>query len=242
MWGSGMALFDRSEHGGDDLVASAESASRALSVTALEQASVGRVYEKIASFYDVLFGPALHAGRRQAIKRMHIRPGNRVLDVGVGTGINAPLYPGGCHVTGIDVSASMLEKARERVARLGLDHIRLVEMDAADLKFPDESFDVVFACYLMTVLPDPVRVAAEMRRVCKPGGRVVVLNHFRSASPVVAGIERAVSPLAARLVGFKTDFDLRGFLAQAELSPVTVQKVNVPRIFSVVTWIKPGSE
>ncbi len=233
-----MALFDRSEQGADEVVGSAESASRALSVTALEQASVGRVYEKIASFYDVLFGPALHAGRRQAIDRMTIKSGDRVLEVGVGTGINASLYPRGCHVTGIDLSTSMLDKARERVARLGLDHIRLIEMDAADLKFPDESFDVVFACYLMTVVPDPVRVAAEMRRVCRPGGRVVFLNHFRSANPIVAGIERSLSPLTARLVGFKTDFDLPGFLAQADLAPVTVQKVNVPRIFSVVTWIK----
>jgi phosphatidylethanolamine/phosphatidyl-N-methylethanolamine N-methyltransferase len=236
-----MALFDRTERGADDLVGASEWASRALSVTALEQASVGRVYEKIASFYDVLFGPALHAGRRQAIKRMNIQPGHRVLEVGVGTGINASLYPRGCHVTGIDVSTSMLDKARGRVARLGLDHIRLIEMDAADLKFTDESFDVVFACYLMTVVPDPVRVAAEMRRVCKAGGRVVFLNHFRSANPIVAGVERTLSPVTARLVGFKTDFDLRGFLAQAELSPVTVQKVNVPRIFSVVTWIKGRS-
>ena len=105
------------------------------------------VYEKLASVYDFTFGPTLHPGRVQAIQRMGIKPGDRVLEVGVGTGINAALYPRDCSVTGIDLSSSMLEKARERVARKGVRNVRLLEMDAADLKFADDSFDIVYAPY-----------------------------------------------------------------------------------------------
>ncbi len=153
-----------------------------MSVTAVENDFVAKVYENIAWAYDYTFGPTLHPGRLQAIQRMGIKPGDRVLEVGVGTGINATLYPRDCAVTGIDLSDSMLEKARERVARNGLSNVRLLEMDAADLKFADNSFDIVYAPYLISVVPDPVAVAREMRRVCRPGGRIIVLNHFRSAN------------------------------------------------------------
>jgi phosphatidylethanolamine/phosphatidyl-N-methylethanolamine N-methyltransferase len=168
---------------------------------------------------------------------MGIRPGDRVLEVGVGTGINAGLYPRDCSITGIDLSGSMLEKARDRVARKGIRNVRLLEMDAADLKFADADFDIVYAPYLISVVPDPVAVAREMRRVCRPGGRIVFLNHFRSSSAIVASIERAISPFTVH-IGFKSDLDLPAFLAQAELKPVSIEKVNVPRIWSLVTCVK----
>src|SRR4029453_10464134 len=100
--------------------------------------------------------------------------------VGVGTGINLSLYPPGCEVTGIDLSTPMLDKARERIARKGLLNCRVLEMDAAAMQFADDSFDIVYAPYLISVVPDPVGVAREMRRVCRPGGRIVILNHFKS--------------------------------------------------------------
>jgi phosphatidylethanolamine/phosphatidyl-N-methylethanolamine N-methyltransferase len=165
---------------------------------------------------------------------MGIRPGDQVLEVGVGTGINASLYPRDCHVTGIDLSASMLDKARERVAREGLRNVRLLEMDAANLTFADDSFDIVYAPYLVSVVPDPVQVVCEMRRVCKPGGKIIILNHFRSANAVLSRVERAISPFTVH-IGFKSDLDLPGFLAQAELQPVSIEKVNVPKIWSLVT-------
>ena len=231
-----MALFDTRTSETDEFSGS-DVATRALSVTAVENDFVTGVYEKLASVYDFVFGPTLHAGRLRAIQRMAIRPGDRVLEVGVGTGINAGLYPRDCIVTGIDLSASMLEKARERVARKDIVNVRLLEMDAADLRFADGAFDIVYAPYLISVVPDPVRVAQEMRRICKPGGKIIILNHFRSASPVGARLERLIAPFTLYL-GFKSDLDLPAFLAQADLQPISIEKVNIPKIWSLVTSVK----
>src|SRR6478609_2505813 len=232
-----MALFEPHNSVETDEILGSHAATRALLVTVVDNDLVSRVYEKLSSVYDFTFGPVLHPGRVDAIRRMGIKPGDRVLEVGVGTGINAGLYPRDCAVTGIDLSESMLEKARDRVARKGVRNVRLLEMDAADLKFAEGTFDIVYAPYLISVVPDPVAVASEMRRVCRRGGRIVFLNHFRSPNPVLAWFERVISPFTVH-VGFKSDLDLPAFLAQAELQPVSIEKVNIPRIWSLVTCVK----
>jgi phosphatidylethanolamine/phosphatidyl-N-methylethanolamine N-methyltransferase len=233
-----MSLFDQPSARRDEkVVGSPDAAARALSVAAVENDFVEQVYDKLASFYDLVFGPTLHPGRLQAIQQMAIQRGAHVLEVGVGTGINVPLYPRDCHVTGIDFSASMLERARERVEKKDVRGVRLLQMDAADLKFDDNSFDIVYAPYLISVVPDPVKVAAEMRRVCRPGGRIIFLNHFRSANPILSRAERLISPFTIH-IGFKADLDLKGFLSQAHLEPISIKKVNVPRIWSLVTCVK----
>lgn len=232
-----MALFDRKSESPDEVVSATDAATRALSVTAVENDFVEGVYDKLAKVYDLTFGPTLHPGRLQAIKRMDIQPGERVLEVGVGTGINLSLYPKLCSVTGIDFSDAMLEKARERAAKKSIRNVRLLQMDAADLKFADDSFDIVYAPYLISVVPDPVKVAREMRRVCRPGGRVIVLNHFLSPNPLLSRMERMISPMTIH-IGFKADLDLPAFLAQADLKPQSIEKVNIPKIWSLVTTVK----
>jgi phosphatidylethanolamine/phosphatidyl-N-methylethanolamine N-methyltransferase len=232
-----MALFEGPRASNREEFLGSDVATRALSCTVVENDFVARVYEKLASVYDFTFGPTLHPGRIQAIQRMGIATGDRVLEVGVGTGINLGLYPSSCSVTGIDFSSSMLEKAWQRVDTKGLRNVRLFEMDAAALKFGDHSFDIVYAPYLISVVPDPVAVAREMLRVCRPGGRIIVLNHFRSANHALAWIERAISPFTVH-IGFKSDLDLPGFIAQAGLNPLSIEKVNVPRIWSLVTCVK----
>ena len=232
-----MALFEPHGSREGEEIAGTDAATRALSVTAVENDFVARVYENIAWFYDLTFGPALHPGRVDAIQRMAIKPGDRVLEVGVGTAINAALYPTDCSVTGIDLSSSMLEKARERVARKGVRNVRLLQMDAANLKFADDTFDIVYAPYVISVVPDPVAVTREMCRVCRPGGRIVILNHFRSKSRVGAWLERMIAPFTLYL-GFKSDLDLPAFLVQADLKPLSIEKVNHPRIWSLVTCVK----
>lgn len=232
-----MALFDQQSP--QDSTIAGDAATRALSVTEVDNDFVDRVYDKVSKVYDMVFGPTLHPGRVQAIRRMEavMRPGTKILEVGVGTGINASLYPSDCQVTGIDFSGSMLEKAHERIDRKGIRNMRLLQMDAADLKFADDSFDVVYAPYLISVVPDPVRVAQEMRRVCKPDGRVVFLNHFKSPNPILSKAERAISPFTIH-IGFKADLDLPAFLAQANLTALSIEKVNIPRIWSLVTCTK----
>jgi phosphatidylethanolamine/phosphatidyl-N-methylethanolamine N-methyltransferase len=233
-----MALFDQQPARDDDeLIASSDAATRALSVADVENAFVEGVYEKIASVYDLMFGPTLHSGRVQAIKRMDIQCDDRVLEVGVGTGINLELYPRDCAVTGIDFSEPMLEKARDRVSRQGVRNARLLQMDAQDLKFADDTFDIVYAPYVMSVVPDPVKAAREMRRVCRHGGRIIFLNHFLSPNPLLSRVERLICPFTVH-IGFKSDLDLPAFLAQAELEPVSIEKVNIPRIWSLVTCVK----
>jgi phosphatidylethanolamine/phosphatidyl-N-methylethanolamine N-methyltransferase len=228
-----MALFERQS----DLRDIPDISTRALSVTVVETDFVARVYENIAWFYDWFFGPTLHPGRVQAINRMGIAPGDRLLEVGVGTGINACLYPRDCKVTGIDFSEPMLEKARERFARKGVRNVGLQEMDAEQLKFADDTFDIVYAPYVISVVPNPVAVVREMMRVCRPGGRVIVLNHFRSKNRAGAWMERVIAPFTLHL-GFKSDLDLPAFIAQADLKPVSIEKVNFPPIWSLITCVK----
>jgi phosphatidylethanolamine/phosphatidyl-N-methylethanolamine N-methyltransferase len=228
-----MALFERKP---DDNVAG-DAATRALSVTVVENHFVEGVYDKLAKVYDLTFGPTLHPGRLQAIRRMDIQAGERVLEVGVGTGINLDLYPRDAAITGIDYTASMLEKARERAAKREGTAVRLLQMDAADLRFADDAFDIVYAPYLISVVADPVKVAQEMHRVCRPGGRVIILNHFLSPNPILSRVERWISPATIH-IGFKSDLDLPAFLAQADLKPISIEKVNWPKIWSLVTCIK----
>ena len=232
-----MALFESNRSRDREEILGSDAATRALSVTAVENDFVTRVYENITWVYDLMFGPALHQGRVRAIERMAIKPGERVLEVGVGTGINALLYPRDCSVTGIDLTSSMLDKARDRVAREGIHNVRLLEMDAADLKFADDTFDIVYAPYVISVVPDPVAVAREMGRVCRRGGRIIFLNHFRSASPLLAFFERLISPFTVH-IGFKSDLDLTAFLTQSDVKPISIEKVNVPKIWSLITCIK----
>jgi phosphatidylethanolamine/phosphatidyl-N-methylethanolamine N-methyltransferase len=211
----------------------APAAGSRVSSTALDARGVSRAYGRLAWAYDWIFGAALHAGRRRAVCRLPIAPGDRVLDVGVGTGLSLPFYPRDCTVIGVDLSGAMLARAADRVARQRLGNVRLVQIDAAHLPFPDESFAVVHAAHLVSAVQDPVAVTAEMRRVCRSDGHVVLLNHFASDDAILARVERILSPLTAQ-AGFTTDLDGTALLALAGLDVVSVERVNMPPLWSLV--------
>jgi phosphatidylethanolamine/phosphatidyl-N-methylethanolamine N-methyltransferase len=172
-----------------------------------------QAYRRYAGFYDALFGPILQPGRRAVIDALGCRPGERILEVGVGTGLSLPMYPAWVTLTGVDVSREMLEKARQRVARRGLSNVEaLLEMDAEHMTFADGAFDRVVAMYVVSVVQHPERVMAELRRVCRPGGEILVVNHVRSENPLLGAVEKGLAPLSAKL-GWHPDFELARILA-----------------------------
>jgi phosphatidylethanolamine/phosphatidyl-N-methylethanolamine N-methyltransferase len=213
----------------------------AASARMLDNQTIKRAYAFLSPVYDILFNRIFHPGRVAAINLLEIKPGDRVLEVGVGTGLNLPLYPRDCSITGIDISVEMLRKARERVRELGSRNVTLGVMDASNLEFPGNTFDHVLATYVISAVPDPVRTLQEMRRVCKPQGHVVMLNHFRSENPVLGALEWMVAPVCTRL-GFKTDLKLTPLLERAGMPPEQVQRINVMMIngWRLVRCIKSG--
>ena len=170
--------------------------------------AVKAAYRRYASVYDALFGPVLQPGRKAVIEALGCRPGERVLEVGVGTGLSLPMYPPHVRVTGIDVSREMLEKARLRVRRRELANVEeLREMDAEAMDFPDASFDKVVAMYVVSVVEKPARLLDELHRVCKPNGEIFIVNHVRSSNRVVGAVEKSLARFSDQL-GFHPDFEL----------------------------------
>ena len=174
--------------------------------------TVKRAYRRHAPYYDAVFGAFLGRGRRVAVDKINQLSSRRVLEVGVGTGVSLPRYHRGMRIVGIDISPEMLAKARRRVEDYGLTNVEAIhEMDAENIKFPDSSFDVVAAMYVASVVPNPPKLLSEMLRVCKPGGDVIVVNHFRAERGLRAAVERYLAPLSSYL-GWRPDFGLDAFV------------------------------
>jgi phosphatidylethanolamine/phosphatidyl-N-methylethanolamine N-methyltransferase len=190
----------------------------------LDEAAVRVCYRRVSRFYDLAFGATLGAGRREAMRRMQPRPGLKILEIGVGTGLSLPLYPAGVSITGIDLSGEMLRKAERRVAALGRSGVELRQMDARQLAFANEVFDVSVAMYVASVTPDPEVMVAEMRRVTRPGGEIYIVNHFSRKRGVMALIERGLSPLSS-LLGFKPVFFLDEFQTRCGIDDCMVHPV-----------------
>lgn len=174
----------------------------------MDNASIKAAYRRYARYYDRLFGRVFAPGRQLAIQNLGEQSGKRILEVGVGTGLSLPYYQQDTRVVGIDISAEMLAIARERANSESLAHVEaLLEMDAENLSFENNSFDAVIAMYVASVVPNPGHLMAEMARVCKPGGDLLVINHFASTNPILRGFEWLLSPLS-RFVGFRPSMDI----------------------------------
>jgi phosphatidylethanolamine/phosphatidyl-N-methylethanolamine N-methyltransferase len=192
----------------------------------LEKRQVQRAYEFYAPVYDFIFDWIFAPGRAAAVRQLALAPGDSVLEVGIGTGLNLPLYPPAVKLTGIDLSQEMLDKAVERVQTLAMPDITLKVMDATALDFDDNEFDKAVATYTISAVPDPVAVLREMRRVVKPGGLLVLLNHFRSERRVIQTAEDLLAPVCTRL-GWKSNLAMTPLLGKVGLTPEVVVKVNM---------------
>jgi phosphatidylethanolamine/phosphatidyl-N-methylethanolamine N-methyltransferase len=191
------------------------------------------LYYEFSHLYDLFFGRVFFPRIVRVIRSLGIEPGARVLEIGVGTGLALEAYPHHCNVTGIDLAPEMLERAQDRVNRNGWRHITLAQGDALNLQFDDDSFDYVMAFHVVSVVPDPQRMMAEAQRVCRPGGLLSIINHFRSPHPVVSRMQRGIDPLTRRL-GWTTLLRLPEILDRNTLHVERRWKTSQRSLFTIV--------
>lgn len=210
---------------------------RIVGIGRIEESAVLDAYRRWAPVYDHTFGLVAKQGRRHAVEIINEREG-RVLEVGVGTGLSLPDFKKHLEIVGIDLSPEMLEKARERIAKGQLDHVTgLHEMDASDLRFPDASFDTVVAMYVMTVVPEPEAVMRELARVTKPGGEVMLVNHFSQREGVRGWVERRMAPFADR-IGWRSVFDVSRVTVCDDLELVERKALRPLGLFTMLRFAK----
>jgi phosphatidylethanolamine/phosphatidyl-N-methylethanolamine N-methyltransferase len=206
----------------------------------LDEDNVKLAYRRWAPVYDHTFGRVAAEGRKHAVEVLN-RTEGRLLEVGVGTGLSLPAYKRSLEIVGIDLSPEMLEKARERVAEEALTNVTgLHEMDAGDLKFANDSFDTVVAMYVMTVVPDPEKVMRELSRVCRPGGEVMLVNHFSTEEGVRGWVERRMAPFGDKL-GWRPVFDVDRVMVCPELKLFEKHGLRPWGIFTMMRFRKAGA-
>lgn len=190
-------------------------------VADLDRDRVAAAYGRWAPIYDVVFGPVFSQGRRAAVAAAE-RIGGRILEVGVGTGLSLGQYAGSNRIVGVDISEPMLEKARQRVERLGLKNIETITVtDAEQLALPDAAFDVVVAQYVVTAVPNPEKALDEFIRVVRPGGEIVLTSRIGAETGLRGVLERWLMPVTSRL-GWRTEFPWKRYEQWAARSPARI--------------------
>jgi phosphatidylethanolamine/phosphatidyl-N-methylethanolamine N-methyltransferase len=213
---------------------------RIVGIGRIEEDVVKSAYRRWAPVYDATFGKISTVGRKHVVDVINQRQG-RVLEVGVGTGLSLADYKRELEIVGIDLSPEMLDKARERVANERLSHVTgLHEMDASDLTFPSATFDTVVAMYVMTVVPEPEKVMRELARVTKPGGEVILVNHFSQEEGVRGWVERRMAPFA-EIIGWRPVFDISRVMGCTDLHMVQRQALRPWGIFTMMRFRREAS-
>ena len=200
------------------------------------QAHESRLYSDYALLYDKTFGNIFSDRIRQVIKALHIPAGARVLELGVGTGTSFPAYPGHCKVVGIDLAADMLAQARKKISKNAWSHLQVLEMDALNLGFTDDSFDYITAFHTVTVVPDPIKMLTEAKRVCQPGGKIVIVNHFTTDLPIIGPLTEALDPVTRRL-GWRTNLRLKPFLEATSFNVEKTYKLSKLSLYTVIVGV-----
>lgn len=184
----------------------------------LDRDTVTKAYTRWAPIYDLVFGAVFDQGRQSAIAAAD-RVGGRILEVGVGTGVTLPDYSRRNQIVGIDLSAAMLRKARQRVTELGLTNVEKLEvMDAEHLAFPDASFDVVVANHVISTVPHPEVALDECARVLKPGGEMILVSRVGAEAGLRHAVERLLMPVVRHL-GWRTEFQWHVYACWLERRP-----------------------
>jgi len=204
------------------------------------EAHESKLYSEFAPLYDKIFGKIFYSRLESVIEDLDIPPGAKVLEVGAGTGTSFPAYPTHCQVTGIDLAPDMLARAQRKIRDNGWTHLTVREMNALDLDFPDDSFDYVMAFHVVTVVPDPIRMIAEAKRVCKPGGKIVIVNHFTSDFPLLGSLTEALDPIT-RWLGWRTNLRLKPFIKTTDLPIERVYKLSKTSLYTVLHGRKVGN-
>ncbi len=203
-------------------------------VTSLDTASILDAYRRWAGVYDTVFGGISSKARLRTVGLVNRLPGRDVLEVGVGTGLALPHYIRDKRITGIDLSVEMLRKARERTRRDGLTNVQtLLEMDAEATSFADASFDIAVAMFVASVVPHPRALLAEMRRLVRPGGNILLINHFAAARGPRWWLERAMAP-ASRALGWHPDFAMADIFAADDLALIEAEPIAPLGLFTLV--------
>ncbi|MCC2103904.1 MAG: methyltransferase domain-containing protein [Hyphomicrobiales bacterium] len=178
---------------------------RAETLASIDNANVEEAYARWAPVYDLVFAAIMKPGRKAAAAAAS-RDGGRVLDVGVGTGLELPMFSRTTRLVGVDLSEPMLRRAQDRVTKQRLGNVEgLIKMDAMNLAFPDASFDCAVAPFVLTVVPDPHATLNELARVTKPGGEIVLVNHIGAETGPIAAIEAWMGRRSADL-GWRPEF------------------------------------
>jgi phosphatidylethanolamine/phosphatidyl-N-methylethanolamine N-methyltransferase len=180
-------------------------------------------YDKLCTIYDLAFSAILNPGRREVISKINECPPSAILEIGVGTGLSLEKYKPEHCIVGIDISRRMIRKAERRRRRLGARNIRLLQMDAGNLTFADDSFDIVVALYVVSTTNNPHALIAEANRVCRRGGKIFILNHF--SRPSTASVEKLLLPVTSRL-GWKSYFE-RGQIMLPSLRLIDRKRTNL---------------
>jgi len=199
----------------------------------METKSVKKIYDHYSPIYDFIFKGWFYPRIKYAINLLDIKPGDKILEVGIGTGLSMTTYPSYCEVIGIDLSKEMLKKAEKKRKKYNLKHISLKEMDASNLKFEDSSFDTVVAAFMITVVPDPCKVISEIKRVVKKSGKILIINHFLSENKILAFFEEILSPICKKL-GWRSDLALDELIEKTQLKINGKYQIKKPDLWKII--------